>query len=182
MFKEHGYKFKFGTTTYKSTASNRNTAAKEIQREIAASYGGSMNLDIDYILKSKNFKAYASGTRNSVGGISITDEDGHEAKFLRTAGGRYTIMPEGSQVFTKEMTDALWSFSNNPMQFLRKEFVSSQDTNNSINNNRSVSINMPITIAGDATQSTVDALRRQADKIVNTAVNKVYRDVLNIRK
>lgn len=64
---------------------------------------------------------YASGTRSTKGDVSITDENNrYEAKFGKLSSGKYTLMPEGSQVFDAERTDNLYDFSGNPEEFISK--------------------------------------------------------------
>lgn len=65
-----------------------------------------------------SIKKYASGTKGSKPGISITQEDGFEAIFGKLQNGQYTMMPQGSQVFNSDMTDNLWNFSSDPQKFM----------------------------------------------------------------
>lgn len=65
-----------------------------------------------------SIKKYASGTRSSIGGVSITQEEGFEAILGKLQNGQYTMMPQGSQVFNSDMTDNLWSFSSDPQKFM----------------------------------------------------------------
>lgn len=58
---------------------------------------------------------YASGTRNSKGGIIITDEKGDELKLPKLSDGQYTIANEGTQIFSKEQTDRLYELANTDM-------------------------------------------------------------------
>lgn len=65
-----------------------------------------------------SIKKYASGTKGSKPGISVTQEDGFEAIFGKLQNGQYTMMPQGSQVFNSDMTNNLWNFSSNPQKFM----------------------------------------------------------------
>ena len=48
---------------------------------------------------------YASGTRNSKGGLIVKDEKGYEMMLDNQGSGKYALANEGSQIFTKEETD-----------------------------------------------------------------------------
>lgn len=172
------WKFKFNGSTYRSYKSDKDVAATEIYKKVTSSPGirnANINVDLDYI--KKKIKRYAVGTKSTSNSLSITDEKGYEAKFPKLSNGRYTLLPEKSQVFTKAMTDALWNFSSDPKNFLSKELSTNISTNN-VSNNRNISVNIPINITGDATQSTVNALKQQAEKISRMAVDRMYREVL----
>lgn len=172
------WKFKFNGATYQSYKSDKDVAATEIYKKVTSNpsiRNANINVDLDYI--KKKIKRYATGAKNTSNALSITDEKGYEAKFPKLSNGRYTLLPEKSQVFTKAMTDALWNFSSNPKSFLSKELSTNISTNN-VSNNRNISVNIPINITGDATQSTVNALKQQADKISRMAVDRMYREVL----
>ena len=71
-----------------------------------------------------NLPKYATGTRYSAGGPIIMGEDGQELMLSPTGGGRYAMAKEGSQIFTSDMTDALWNFSNNPAKFMMDKLES----------------------------------------------------------
>ena len=106
------------------------------------------------------------------------------------------MMPEGSQVFSNKMTDNLFNFSADPQRFITElsskfnylNYFDSIQGNidrkakNIVNNSRQKNIgditvnSAPIYIQGDATQSTVNALRAEADKIVN----RTTKNVMNI--
>lgn len=64
---------------------------------------------------------YASGTDNSLGGLAITDENGLELKLSPLSSGKYTMLSEGSKVFTAEATKNLSELSKiNPNMLLSK--------------------------------------------------------------
>lgn len=65
-----------------------------------------------YRVPAVKVKAYANGTRNAKGGISITDEEGYEMKLPKLSNGQYTIANEGTQVLTKPQTDNMFKWSN----------------------------------------------------------------------
>lgn len=176
---------------YESSLSNKDSAIQDILRRIENKYGGRFPASAATIYGT--IKHYAKGTRNSNGGLSVTQEDGFEAIFGKLQSGEYTMMPEGSQVFSNKMTDNLFNFSADPQRFITKlsskfnylNYFDSIQGNidrkakNIVNNSRQKNIgditvnSAPIYIQGDATQSTVNALRAEADKIVNRATKNV---------
>lgn len=176
---------------YESSLSNKDSAIQDILRRIENKYGGRFPASAATIYGT--IKHYAKGTRNSNGGLSVTQEDGFEAIFGKLQSGEYTMMPEGSQVFSNKMTDNLFNFSADPQGFITKlsgkfnylNYFDSIQGNidrkakNIVNNSRQKNIgditvnSAPIYIQGDATQSTVNALRAEADKIVNRATKNV---------
>lgn len=176
---------------YESSLSNKDSAIQDILRRIENQYGGRFPASAATIYGT--IKHYAKGTRNSNGGLSVTQEDGFEAIFGKLQSGEYTIMPEGSQVFSNKMTDNLFNFSADPQRFITElsskfnylNYFDSIQGNinrkakNIVNNSRQKNIgditvhSAPIYIQGDATQSTVNALRAEADKIVNRATKNV---------
>ena len=179
---------------YESSLSNKDSAIQDILRRIENKYGGRFPASAATIYGT--IKHYAKGTRNSNGGLSVTQEDGFEAIFGKLQSGEYTMMPEGSQVFSNKMTDNLFNFSADPQRFITKlsgkfnylNYFDSIQGNidrkakNIVNNSRQKNIgditvnSAPIYIQGDATQSTVNALRAEADKIVN----RTTKNVMNI--
>lgn len=179
---------------YESSLSNKDSAIQDILRRIENQYGGRFPASAATIYGT--IKHYAKGTRNSNGGLSVTQEDGFEAIFGKLQSGEYTMMPEGSQVFSNKMTDNLFNFSADPQRFITKlsskfnylNYFDSIQGNidrkakNIVNNSRQKNIgditvnSAPIYIQGDATQSTVNALRAEADKIVN----RTTKNVMNI--
>lgn len=176
---------------YESSLSNKDSAIQDILRRIENQYGGRFPASAATIYGT--IKHYAKGTRNSNGGLSVTQEDGFEAIFGKLQSGEYTMMPEGSQVFSNKMTDNLFNFSADPQRFITElsskfnylNYFDSIQGNinrkakNIVNNSRQKNIgditvhSAPIYIQGDATQSTVNALRAEADKIVNRATKNV---------
>lgn len=123
---------------YESNLNNKDSAIQDILRKIENDNGGRFPASAASIYGT--IKHYATGTRNSVGGLSITQEDGFEAIFQKFQNGEYTMMPKGSQVFNSDMTDNLYNFSADPQKFLsdviskRSSFLSSSygDISNSL--------------------------------------------------
>lgn len=116
-------------TRYESNLNQKASAIQDILRKIENDNGGRFPASAASIYGK--IKHYAKGTRNSVGGLSITQEDGFEAIFQKLQNGEYTMMPKGSQVFNSDMTDNLYNFSADPQKFLsdviskRSSFLSS---------------------------------------------------------
>lgn len=147
------------------------------------------------------FPHYANGTRNAKGGLSITQEDGFEAIFQKLQNGEYTMMPKGSQVFNSDMTDNLYNFSADPQKFM-SELASKFNYSNYLDsrqgnidrtikqiasnyNQKNVGdtiVNTTVEIKGDATQSTVKALRAETDKIVDKATKNVMNIALRNKR
>ena len=123
---------------YESNLNNKDSAIQDILLKIENDNGGRFPASAASIYGT--IKHYATGTRNSVGGLSITQEDGFEAIFQKLQNGEYTMMPKGSQVFNSDMTDNLYNFSADPQKFLsdviskRSSFLSSSygDISNSL--------------------------------------------------
>lgn len=123
-----------------------------------------------------NLPEYATGTRYSVGGEIIKDENGYELTLSPTGGGRYAMAKEGSQIFTSDMTDALWNFSNNPAKFMMDKLESlsnsgiSNISNISKTNNSPVKVEIPIIVHGTADESILNGLKAERKNILD----KVY--------
>ena len=66
-------------------------------------------------------KKYASGTKSATGGLSITDEEGYEAKLRKLTNGNYVVLKPEDMVLSKAMTDNLWDFGSNPTNFLSEQ-------------------------------------------------------------
>lgn len=182
--------YKWQGDTYKSNLEDKDAAIQDILSKIEKKYGGVFPASAATIYGT--IKHYAKGTRNSVGGLSITQEDGFEAIFQKLQNGEYTMMPKGSQVFNSDMTDNLYSFSADPQKFMSElaskfnysNYLDSRQgdvdrtikqvaSNFNQNNTGDINVNSSINIQGDATQSTVKALQNEADKIVKRATENV---------
>lgn len=177
-------------TRYESNLDNKDSAIQDILSQIEKKYGGVFPASAATIYGT--IKHYAKGTRNSVGGLSITQEDGFEAIFQKLQNGEYTMMPKGSQVFNSDMTDNLYNFSADPQKFM-SELASKFNYSNYLDsrqgdidrtikqvarnyNQKNVGdtiVNTTVEIKGDATQSTVKALKAETDKIVDKATKNV---------
>ena len=118
---------------------------------------------------------YARGTRSAVGGVAITQENGYEFIPTSIGNGEYTILDRGNPVFNTGATHNLYDFANNPKGFLTSILG---NTNQSfggtfVSNSSVISPSININIQGDATQSTVRALRAEANNIIKQATNNV---------
>ena len=184
---------------YESALDNKASAIQDILRQIEKDNGGRFPASAATIYGQ--IKHYAKGTRNSVGGLSITQEDGFEAIFQKLQNGEYTMMPKGSQVFNSDMTDNLYNFSADPQKFM-SELASKFNYSNYLDsrqgnidrtikqvasnyNQKNVGdtiVNTTIEIKGDATQSTVKALRAETDKIVDKATKNVMNIALRNKR
>lgn len=123
----------------------------------------------------KSVPKYARGTRSANGGLSITQENGYEFIPTSIGNGEYTVLDRGNPVFNATATRNLYDLANNPRDFLSSVLW---DTNKSfggdfVSNTSVVSPTIHINVQGDATQSTVNALKSEADKIIKQATNNV---------
>ena len=186
-------------TRYESNLNQKASAIQDILRKIENDNGGRFPASAASIYGQ--IKHYAKGTRNSVGGLSITQEDGFEAIFQKLQNGEYTMMPKGSQVFNSDMTDNLYNFSADPQKFM-SELASKFNYSNYLDSRQGdidrttkqiasnynqknigdININSPINIQGDATQSTIKALKAETDKIVNKATKNVMNIALRNKR
>ena len=118
---------------------------------------------------------YANGTKSAKGGLSIVDEEGFNTELIpqQLSKGRYTILPQGNPVFSKEMTNTLYDIASNPTAFINQKNTLPHL------NNTSMTSSINVVIQGDATQSTINALKAQANKISDMAVNKIMTTIVN---
>ena len=125
--------------------------------------------------------AYAQGTTSATGGLSLVGEKGAELRILNQGDG---IIPaeitknliqigvNPTEFFNKLAKENLWSTSSSDNVFDKIL----QDVRVDINPN--ITINSPINITGDATQSTVNALKKETENIANLAAKKVMNTAL----
>lgn len=118
---------------------------------------------------------YANGTKSAKGGLTVVDEEGINTELVpyQLSKGRYTILPEGNPVFSKTMTNTLYDIASNPSAFLN------QKSNVPRINNTSMTSSINVVIQGDATQTTVNALKEQANRISDMAINKLMTSIVN---
>ena len=191
------YKVKFRGRDYygyvgdsSDTTAVRERAYNAIMKEV---YKYNSFNDVNPLLfKNAIVNHHAKGTRHSAGGVSVTQEEGLEAIFGKLSQGQYTMMPQGSQVFNAGMTDNLWKFSSDPQKFLSDIsdkfnysgfFASRQGSLDGLISklreyrgsagDTSISSPINIKIQGDATQSTVNALKKEANNIKEDTIKTI---------
>lgn len=111
------------------------------------------------------------------------------------------MMPKGSQVFNSDMTDNLYNFSADPQKFM-SEIASKFNYSNYLDSRQGnidrtikqvasnynqknvgeINVNTSVEIKGDATQSTVKALKAETDKIVDKATKNVMNIALRNKR
>lgn len=176
-----------------STSNDFETAVRDIQSVIEKETGY-YRPDVFGGIK----KRYASGTRNSSGGVSITQEDGLEAIFGKLSRGQYTLMPQGSQVFTAAQTDNLYGFASDPQKFINdvvgktSSFLSSNYsgfndgisnvTNQVTKNGGDITMNFaPVTnIQGNADKTTINQMDKLYEKFKERFMLEILRENNNL--
>lgn len=129
---------------------------------------------------------YAKGTRNSKGGISVTDEEGYELKLDNLGAGKYTIMNEGSQVLTKPETDNIfgWAKLDPDMFNLQMPLVDMPKYTPEMvrTNNQNVNLNYGslITVNGDVNDT--KHFLGQMETVAEKAITKTFRDFTHTLK
>lgn len=171
---------------FQSTASaseNLTVAVSDLMSQIRQYTGQSVSFDE----VKKNIKRFASGTRSASGGLSIVDEEGSEwiPAMKPSVGGRYTILPQGNPVFNKVQTNELWDFASNPSKYLANQMSngslsSSIPSTAIIRQGDNINTSLHLNIQGDADASTIRALKRESNNIINKAVNRFKTETINI--
>lgn len=120
-YEKHKFKYQFvynGVPFYTSE-SDKNKAAADLANR-ARAFGVPIDAVNTIYKKMKPVPKYAKGTKSAKGGLSIVDEEkiGSELIPIQVGSGRYTILPEGNPVFSKDMTNELFNFSSNPKTYL----------------------------------------------------------------
>lgn len=160
----------FEETKYKSEIERYRAIIKSLQGQ-----KGSYPAITYYQDRINRLQGYASGTFSAKKGLAAVDEKGKEL-ILSKADGRYRFMNDGDMVFTNEATKALWEFANSPAKFVTDKLSPKlKNISNFQTFNNSVSPTINISIQGDATQSTVNALKSQSENIINKAVEKTFK-------
>ena len=188
-----GWYYNYNGSTYSWTSKNKDTAAKNIQSLIKDRTGKTVKLDT---IKS-GIKSYARGTRNS-DSLAITQEDGFEAIFGKLSSGQYTMMPQGSQVFTAAQTDNLYGFASDPQKFISDvigkmsgflatsygDFANKAKgvTNNVAKYGGDVTMNFaPVTnIQGNADKTTLSQMDKLYEKFKNRFMLEMLREKNNL--
>ena len=162
----HKWTYKFDGKTYESRAATKTLAVADIRSQLAKKYGNS-SFVLDQVYGK--ITGYAEGTKSATGGLHIVDEEGLFSEFIpyQIGKGRYSFLPEGNPVFSKAMTDTMFDFASNPTSYVNKIVNSSNRQSGDIN------IDSPIYIQGDATQSTVRAIKKEKEEITDNILKKV---------
>lgn len=198
---------------YSSFFDNKNDAINDLKKQVTQSVP--FNELNPLLINNGTVKHYATGTRSAKGGVSGIDENGKlETLMKQTPNGNYVIMDKGDQVYTKEQTDNLHDFSNNPSEYIKSNLIPLTPEelsdfsawgdmsqigysrnligNEMINNlvekvvggttvpensttNNTIAPVVNINIQGDATQSTINALRAETSKIQDHIINKMMK-------
>lgn len=139
---------------------------------------------INGIKKDFKLSHYATGTKSAKGGLTNIDEEGLYSELIpyQVGDGRYTILPEGNPVFSKLMTNRLFDFASNPISYLQHMQLDLGSEIIPVTTQTQISPSINITIQGDATQSTVNALRNEASKIINKATENVMNIALRNKR
>ena len=170
----HHWTYTYNGVEYESRATTKASAIADIRRQLAKKYGNS-----DFVLNQVNSKirGYESGTNSAFGGVSLVGERGAELRVLNRGDG----------ILKNQIVRGLTALGTNPAQFLAE---AGQKMLATVFGNRmksdfgaiagagSISPSINIVVQGDATQSTVNALKAQAQKIMNDTLRLVQADTL----
>lgn len=160
---------------YKSWKVNRDAAISDIIKQIESRYGGVLPASVATIYGT--IRKYASGTNSALGGVSLVGERGAELRVLNRGDG----------ILKNQIVRGLTALGTNPAQFLAEAgqkmlatvFGSRMKSDfGAIAGAGSISPSINIVVQGDATQSTVNALKAQAQKIMNDTLRLVQADTL----
>lgn len=123
--------------------------------------------------------AYAKGTKNAKRGRAKVNENGYE--LMTTPQGDFIDLHGGEQIMTVNQRQLLYEFSKNPNQFLHgilngssyamspNNFTGYQHMDNALDNNRivnrlgNVDAHAEITIQGDASERTIEAMNKRLE-------------------
>lgn len=160
---------------YKSWKSDRDAAISDIIKQIESRYGGRFPASAATIYGT--IRKYASGTNYAAGGLSLVGERGAEFKVLNTGDG----------IVKNQIVNGITALGTNPAQFiadagklLMKNLFGGALSRSveAIRSNNQIAPSIHINVQGDATQSTVDALKAQAKKIMNDTIKTIHSDTL----
>lgn len=170
--------FSYGGIDYWSTATDFDTAASQIWKEVYRR----TKLDINrgYIMGGMHY--YANGTNSAPGGLAVVGERGAELE----------VMNRGNGVLTNKITRGLAALGSNPAQFIAdasaKLLNSMRQTNRAlvpavagVNGNQSVPINFSYVINGDVNPQTLRELKKYHQQTVKEAVNTMMSKTLGWR-
>lgn len=160
---------------YKSWKSDRDAAISDIIKQIESRYGGRFPASAATIYGT--IRKYASGTNYATGGLSLVGERGAEFKVLNTGDG----------IVKNQIVKGITALGTNPAQFIadagkllmKNLFGGALNRSvEAIRSNNQIAPSIHINVQGDATQSTVDALKAQAKKIMNDTIKTIRSDTL----
>lgn len=107
---------------------------------------------------------YAKGTKSSKNGVALKNEEGYEFTLTPTSNGNYTILPESSMVFTKQMTDNLWQVARvNPQKVITDFNKPSMVNTNNTNNNFVYNLTSNFNVNGNADISSFKKVAKQSN-------------------
>ena len=171
----HEWTYTFEGKAYKSRATTRDAAIADILSQISKKYRGMYPAAASSIYGT--IKGYESGTNSAFGGVSLVGERGAELRVLNRGDG----------ILKNQIVRGLTALGTNPAQFLAEAgqkmlatvFGSRMKSDfGAIAGAGSISPSINIVVQGDATQSTVNALKAQAQKIMNDTLRLVQADTL----
>lgn len=113
---------------------------------------------------------HAKGTRSAKAGLAITDEEGLEAKFKKLSNGKFSLLGEGDQIFTKAQTDSLFEWSKfDPSDLFKNAYISSAQMPKPAGKQTSVEVKVDTLMNVEKVDSTNI---RQMQDIANNAVDR----------
>lgn len=152
---------------------SKDKAASDLANQLrAAGLSDTANSVWDKMKKYKS--SYAKGTKSAKGGISRVDEEGLYSELIpyKVGEGRYTILPEGNPVFSKNMTDELYDFASNPSEYIK--YLASNTTELMPDNDyyyKKYKDNIPLIDYSGLYKTNFD---KEVREILNTTSNSVY--------
>ncbi len=152
---------------------SKDKAASDLANQLrAAGLSDTANSVWDKMKKYKS--SYAKGTKSAKGGISRVDEEGLYSELIpyKVGEGRYTILPEGNPVFSKNMTDELYDFASNPSEYIK--YLASNTTELMPDNDyyyKKYKVNIPLIDYSGLYKTNFD---KEVREILNTTSNSVY--------
>lgn len=112
-----------GGKRYSTFFDNKDDAISDLQRQYVEDVQDFNKIN-PLLINANTVKHYATGTRSAKSGVSGIDENGDlETLMKQTPNGNYVIMDKGDQVYTKEQTDNLHDFSNNPSEYIKNALI-----------------------------------------------------------
>ena len=129
------------------------------------------------LINDSTVKHYATGTKYASGGLSLVGEKGAEFRVLNTGDG----------IVKNKIVQGITSLGTNPAQFIAEagqmlmKNLFGNGTSSSlgdISNNNQIAPSIIVSVQGDATQSTVNALKAQTQKIMNDIIKMIHSDTL----